>query len=197
MSKLRLFGLCLVALACALAYVACAGSRQENAGTRQENTGIRPQAHAPLDLHASKEAVKCGDRAECAPGVPCRAGVCATTYYIDDTDNADDPFSAGCHWQFTDAACTLNKAFYKGDYCTDGTHLEEYTNPQCHTDPDRKSYDCDAECKKLGKIAGECVVVENACGDGNNSARCRCVEITRGEQPQPKQTQPQQEHKPN
>jgi hypothetical protein len=131
-----------------------------------------------IDLHESKSRAKCTTREECGSGLNCENGFCAQAYWQDDTDNGDDIWTPGCHWQFTDKACSLNKTFYKGDYCTDETHLEEYTDQKCHTDPDRKSYDCDQECKKIGKIGGKCVTVKDACQKGNDSAKCKCDEIT-------------------
>jgi hypothetical protein len=134
-----------------------------------------PKEEKPrVDLHEIAGVVKCVTPEDCGARVNCVDGACAQAYWKDDTDGGDDIWVAGCHWQFTDNTCTQGKSFYKGDYCTDGTHLQEFTDATCHTGKDRKSYDCNEECKKIGKSEGSCVTVPSACGTNNDSALCKC-----------------------
>jgi hypothetical protein len=96
--------------------------------------------------------------------------------FQDTGDAGDDPWVAGCHWQFTDSQCTTGKMFMQGDSCKDSTHLIEWTDTKCHTLTDSVKHDCDAECRAQGQGRGRCVKVEDACGKDLHSARCECVE---------------------
>jgi hypothetical protein len=89
-------------------------------------------------------------------------------YYTDENDQGDDPLTPGCHYIYGhDPQCNAeNKRFYKGDFCTDATHLEEYTTPECHSAHCRKTHDCMKEYKS------NCITVPNACGPGKSSAQC-------------------------
>jgi hypothetical protein len=101
-------------------------------------------------------------------------------YFIDGTDAGDDPFTAGCHWKFTDPACTQNRQFHSGDFCSGEKNLNlyEWTSQVCHPPQgDMKFYDCDAECKRLRKAPGHCESVAKACG-ADASARCVCENVT-------------------
>lgn len=113
----------------------------------------------------------------CAPQMPN-----PTCHFQDETDVGDAPFTAGCHYQFADALCTINRSFFSGDECTtpspDGGFLDlnEWTNQACHPDEDDvKIHYCDAECRAMGNTSGHCESVANACGIGNASAKCVCV----------------------
>ena len=130
-------------------------------------------------VHDSDLPARCGTAEDCGPGIACNSGRCAQVYWIDDTDAGDDVWTPGCHWQFSDAACTQDRSFYKGDYCEEERTdiLQEYTKRPCHSDPDRKRYDCDLECRRKYGVPGECVTVQNACGEGNPSAKCVCLRV--------------------
>lgn len=100
-----------------------------------------------------------------------------TIHYIDTQDGGDDPETAGCHLSSPDPTCATNRQNYRGDFCTDSNTLEEYTDTTCHTAPDRKTYDCNAYCKKAGHDSGSCRTVSEKFCAPHGSAFCKCVDI--------------------
>jgi hypothetical protein len=119
--------------------------------------GCRPTRPVIADLHAA-------------------AATRGAAGFQDTGDGGDDPWVAGCHWEFSDRNCTRGKKFMQGDYCKDAAHLVEWTDTTCHTLTDSVKHDCNAECRNKGHKAGSCVAVKNACGEGLDSARCECVD---------------------
>lgn len=91
-------------------------------------------------------------------------------------DAGDQPFVAGCHFRYADAACSKGKVFHQGDGCLTGRVLFEWTDNKCHGPKDDvRYYDCDKLCREeKGTPAGFCQPVKNACGPKQPSARCRC-----------------------
>lgn len=94
-------------------------------------------------------------------------------YYKDVLDGGDDPFNPGCEEVFTANTCPAPGRIARGDYCIDLTNLFEGTDQTCHQGDVGKTYDCDAECKKKGHLAGTCGGIPAMCG-GLGSASCVC-----------------------
>jgi len=99
-----------------------------------------------------------------------------SVHWADDTDAGDDIWKGGCHWKYSDAACSNDKTFFRGDACKDRNKtLKEWYKQECHGPTnDKKFYKCKDECIKAGHAGGSCVTLPNHCGDGNNSAKCEC-----------------------
>src|SRR5437899_172801 len=92
-------------------------------------------------------------------------------FYMEKVDNGDDPLNPGCHYEYTDSACSqAGESFYMGDFCADSTHLVEFTLTKCHPPRCRKTHDC----KKA--FGTNCVTDANFCGDGLDSAHCEVTE---------------------
>jgi hypothetical protein len=147
---------------------------------------LQPGVKAPVKLCQAEPAIcqlLCAKSPD--PGACMEAnGNCQApdVYYIDDVafDKAGDIWTAGCHWSFSDAVCTQNKAFHLGDLCGEGNRnaIIEWNNSECHgAQGDIDMLDCADECKRRG-LAGTCVHVPNHCGPGQHSARCECVKIS-------------------
>lgn len=101
----------------------------------------------------------------------------ASVYFQDDTDAGDDPFTAGCHWSYSDPACTDDKSFLSADGCYNKRDLWEWTLQKCHGPTgDVKRYDCERLCRAEGHATGICEPVAEVC-DGRPSARCRCIDV--------------------
>jgi len=95
-------------------------------------------------------------------------------YFRDFADKDADVLAPGCHYSFSDAACTLNGSFVNGDVCLNETSIMEYTlTLPCH-DGCAERRECDEECGKLGLGSGKCIEVPHFCGPNQNSARCVC-----------------------
>jgi hypothetical protein len=100
-------------------------------------------------------------------------------YFRDEGDGGDDPLAGGCHYKFTDPACTLNKRLAYQDECLDRVTLLEWTDTTCHSalPLDTKTYDCDAECIVRGFRLGRCSYRNTGCplsGGGLPPAQCIC-----------------------
>ncbi len=160
--------------------VVCTASDQcHEVGTCNPNTG--QCSNPPV-----ADGTTCDDTIAATPYDSCWGGVCVGTnqppqgsaYYKDDTDNGNDAFNAGCHWSYSDAACSQNKTFSAGDQCfPNGMDLREWTDQNCHPfmPLDVQIHYCDAECINAGFQNGSCVTVPNHCGPGNDSAKCVCM----------------------
>ena len=125
-------------------------------------------------------AERCTSHPDCASGLLCEMGFCVSAYYRDENDGDDNYLIPGCHYSYPDAACAANdpnRQFFAGDVCEDRFVILEWFDRTCHQDMDRTRYNCDQECKALQKGAGICVPVPNACGPGNHSAKCECIEV--------------------
>lgn len=139
--------------------------------------GERETRQGPIGHAIPATAAQCAEDAVCPAGLSCQGGFCVAEYYQDTTDGGDNYMVPGCHWAFTDAACTQHQQFYAGDACLDLVHLAEWHDRTCHQNMDVAKYNCDDECKQMGHGAGRCVPVKNACGPGNDSAKCLCIEV--------------------
>ncbi|MEM7157268.1 MAG: hypothetical protein AAF799_30735 [Myxococcota bacterium] len=102
-----------------------------------------------------------------------------------DSEGAPDAFIAGCIQEFNGGACG---DFRKStpDECIDDTMLREFDggNGACSLNLYAKSYDCDALCKALGALGGECrqdqPVVCKPDGTTVDSAYCACNGLIAG-----------------
>ncbi len=107
-------------------------------------------------------------------------GVClqANVSYDDLGDNAGDVFTPGCHYKYTGANCPINtRARFDQDVCSNAfpNNIWEWTVSACHAPiGDLSLFDCDKICRQLNLGPGTCVTVPNACGQGWNSAKCKC-----------------------
>lgn len=117
----------------------------------------------------------CDDLAACLEaGGECTRRNGQQVWNQDVADVGDDVFVGGCHFQFTDAACTQNAAFLLGDGCAaDGKTIFEWTRTPCH-DVCSDSRDCDVECRRSNLGPGVCVRLPNHCGPNMGSAYCKC-----------------------
>jgi len=142
----------------------------------------------PLDLSLCEYAsgvckelcANCSEFNACmAADGECPVAAVANNFWIDDnTDGGDDMWTAGCHYSYSNNACSLNQRFHRGDLCVDSNPklLIEWTNAACHAPQgDVNFYDCDKECKKKGLGGGSCSIVKNACGNNRDSAKCECI----------------------
>lgn len=117
----------------------------------------------------------CDDRDDCFY----RGGECLRRQGVvllkkDDTDDGDDVFTPGCHYQCSDPACEQNVTFLAGDACLGDTKIAEWTQSRVH-DSCLSVYDCAAECRRHGKAGGTCKAVPERCGAGRPSAACFCT----------------------
>jgi hypothetical protein len=124
----------------------------------------------------------CDDREQCFRD----AGECrqagGNVFSNEDTgDPGDWVFIAGCHYHFTDAACTQNRTFLDGDRCFSAVLIAEWSKSPCH-DVCNVIRDCDVECRRLRLGGGTCVTIPDHCGRDQSSAYCRC---TNGQPPPP------------
>jgi hypothetical protein len=118
----------------------------------------------------------CDDRDDCFyRGGECLRRQGTVIFKKDDHDSGDDVFSGGCHYQCTDAACTKDETFLAGDACLNDVKIAEWTQSRCH-DSCLSVYDCDGECRRLGKGRGVCATLPDHCGLGRASAACKCAE---------------------
>jgi hypothetical protein len=156
----------------ALLAVIALGSCQRT-GPAEDGNGRRPHA-------ISVGAERCTSHPDCSSGLVCEMGFCVNAYFQDENDGGDNYEIPGCHYSYTDAACAANdpnRKFFAGDVCEDRFVILEWLDRTCHEETDRTRYNCDEECKAMGKGGGFCVPVPDACGPGNHSARCECREV--------------------
>ena len=140
----------------------------------------RERSPADIDVCAADPArcerlcAGCDDREQCfrdAGECHQRAGNAVSNK--DTFDPGDWVFLGGCHYQYSDAACTQNPVFLDGDMCLDNVVIGEWTTTPCH-DVCFDTRDCDVECRRLGLGAGTCVRLPDYCGPGRSSAYCKC-----------------------
>lgn len=115
----------------------------------------------------------------CAPRTSTSDIHIADEFYQDEGDAGDDPFVGGCHFGFTDTACTVGKTFVGQDECLDRVQLREWTDDTCHPRLpfDQKIYDCNNECIARGHRVGRCSYRQTACPlspGGVPPAECVC-----------------------
>jgi hypothetical protein len=165
----------LLVVALGLVALACGGRGEGAAGPDQ------PASHGD-------DRAAAGDLAACTATVPegatsCRLdlGTGVDTHWMD--SDGVDPGTAGCHYEFTSAACgELKEGRTFGELCLDGDRLVE-SNPgprECHRHrgdhgkPDVVS--CAAWCQSRGSASGRCEAGIAASGDHGScqSARCAC-----------------------
>jgi hypothetical protein len=104
----------------------------------------------------------------------CDDGECLL-YFIDEEDGGDAPFAPGCHYSFSDAACSEDKTFFQGDVCLGGpSYLMEWVRAECHQARDKKFYSCDYLCRSQFGTHGRCATA--LCPSGNSSAVCECCQ---------------------
>lgn len=122
-----------------------------------------------------KTCAGCDDMSACyRNGGECPGEEGTPIYFRDFVDKGDDIFGPGCHFSFSDAACTQNGTFVNGDSCASATVLVEYTlTLPCHAGC-AEPRECDLECLFRGLGTGKCVRVPHFCGPNQNSARCVC-----------------------
>jgi hypothetical protein len=147
--------------------------------------GCRTAADARADRGAAfcaaapeqceQRCAKCPDRDGCfASGGECGMGAVGS---LDDSgDQGADVFTPGCHQEYADAACTQGQAFFGVDECTDANPrtIWEWTLSTCHLPTgDIADFDCDVECRRVGRGGGRCAWADNVCY-GRRSAYCRC-----------------------
>ena len=116
----------------------------------------------------------CDDRDDCFY----RGGECLRRQGVvllkkDESDDGDDVFTPGCHYQCTDPACGQGATFLAGDACLSATQIAEWTQSRIH-DSCLSVYDCQGECRRHGKPGGTCKAVPDRCGPGLASAACFC-----------------------
>ncbi len=151
--------------------------------------------HAISNQFGADQVTLIHRRELCVPLVSLKAS--DEPWFQDEVDGGDKPLVAGCHYEYSDPACSMNKSFLEGDKCLTKKILREWTGwdpagpfggPQaCHqhfqdSDPllglDTRNYDCDAYCKKTNNnqnATGKCVVVQNVCDNNTKpSAQCEC-----------------------
>src|SRR5689334_17037843 len=123
--------------------------------------------------HCQKSCAGCDDVSACyRNGGECLMQGGVPIYFRDFADQGDQPFAPGCHFSFSDAACTQKGAFVNGDSCASPTVLVEYTvTLPCH-DGCAEPRECDLECLFRGLGTGKCVRVPHFCGPNQHSARC-------------------------
>lgn len=116
---------------------------------------------------------RCPDREGCLA----RGGECAlaAVSFNDTGDVNADVFTPGCHWEYTDANCTQGQQFFSVDECgSDPKVLYEWTLSACHGPTgDTATYDCDVECRRVGRGGGRCAWKDAVCA-GRRSAYCQC-----------------------
>jgi hypothetical protein len=97
-------------------------------------------------------------------------------YFDDRNDVGADIWTPGCHYEYTNPACSKKQTFFLGDVCGNKNPNEiiEWTVSTCHGQlGDRKIFDCDKECKRNDLGGGTCVELPDVC-NGNPSAACKC-----------------------
>ena len=121
----------------------------------------------------------CESDGDCPNGLPCQRGLCANLYYQDEVDQGDDVFNPGCHFSYSDPACTQNRMFHSGDLCRDHVTLLEWVDNGCHDDMDLFTTNCNLVCQTARPRfdRGVCINVVNICGPGLLSARCFCYNL--------------------
>ena len=147
--------------------------------------GQSPEEHEPVALDApvcelepelcEESCAGCPDQEVCFK----QNGNCvaAGLEFNDNGDGNVDIFTPGCHQEYPVGQCPNNPKFFSGDACgrNQPNNLIEWTDSNCHgPSGDRSTFDCNAECLRLGLGNGTCMVVADACGAGNDSAVCKC-----------------------
>ena len=162
MRPMLMTGLCSL-MALLLGLVACM--------QRPKTVEVEPPVEKPAFTLCDREG-------ECTNGAQCVEGLCTTYYFQDDTDTSHDIFNPGCHWAYTDSACTQNRQLFKPDTCEGRAkpqiYMIEWELQQCHPQTgDADWINCDKECKLRGAGMGICVMVPDVCA-GHASAKCVC-----------------------
>ena len=180
--SLRILGIVCAAIAALAVLAACRAPQAEPPGT-SASAAAPPLEPAPsvesrsCDLdpdRCERLCAGCDDREGCfQAGGECPQLAGAKVWNQDLGDPGDDVFIGGCHFQYTDAACTLNARFLDGDACGPNTTIFEWVKTPCH-EVCSDVRDCDVECRRHNLGAGVCVRLPNHCGPGLNSAYCKC-----------------------
>jgi hypothetical protein len=123
---------------------------------------------------------RCKSDADCERTQVCLQTVChqqedAEVFWRDEEDGGDDPWRAGCHYKYTDAACTKDKEWYEGDACLDDVQLLEWRDQTCTTRLAPSLWDCRVECRKAHYSDGRCSMHEGVCARIGWSANCVCT----------------------
>lgn len=107
----------------------------------------------------------------------CGAGAAPGPFLREEVDGGDDPFVGGCHYSYSDAACTEGRKFAYPEICRDTEVLLENTDPNCHPPLplDQRAVDCKAECIAKGKEGGFCTMgLAPPCEGRVLTGRCVC-----------------------